>query len=290
VRRRTKRLEITNTDILAAGGEYDPEEITEGSGRRFSVIDSKRMAKQRKKERKKRAFTRVLVFLFLVLALLLFLRSKYFEIKDIKVEGMSYYSGSEIVSMSGATPGRNLIFDPGKKEIEEALAGNPYFKSVEVKRKLPSTLIIEVEERAQIAAVIFGDGYIVIDDEGVVLRRAEVDPRLTLLTGLTVSKMNVGEALEAEESETLSMTLRMLTTMRDGDMYFKKIDVSKVVIKAYIYDNLIVKGTPSEMTEAIESGKLQAVVANLFKDGISRGTITMGGDGYTSFSPELIED
>ena len=159
-------------------------------------------------------------------------------------------------------------------------------KSVKVKTELPSTLIIQVEERPQTAAIEFGDSFVVIDEEGVVLRKTKVDPKLTLLNGLTISRMNTGEKVEAEEKEMLATTLRMLEIMKNGDMYFKRIDVSKIVVRAYIYDNLIVKGTPGEITDAIESGELQKVVTNLFEQNINRGSIVMGGD-YISFSPEI---
>ena len=111
--RRTKKQDFTSLDLLSSNRTYTQEVSGTGS-KRFSTLDSKRVSAQKKKERRKRFFMRFLVFLFLVVALLLFLRSKYFEIKDIKVEGMNYYSGSEIISMSGAELGRNLIFDPGK--------------------------------------------------------------------------------------------------------------------------------------------------------------------------------
>lgn len=286
---RTKKFQIDNVDILTS----DSDEIG-GKKRKsklsYSEWDKKRIAKARAKEKGRRIAVRFLMFLVLVALLVLFLRSSYFDIKDIKVEGASYYSSSEIVSMSGAETGRNLIFDSGKNEIKDTLEANPYFKSVNVRRKIPSTLVIEVDERVQTAAVVFGDSYIVIDDEGIVLRKANTDPRITLLTGLTISKMDIGENLDAEEKETLQMTLRMLNTMTDGDIYFKLIDVSTVVIKAHIYDNLVVKGTPSEITDAIENGELQKVVAKLFEDGVSRGTIKMGGSSYISFTPELEED
>ncbi len=288
--RKTKKQDFGNVDLLAAKRistntqEVPSEQILN------SVLERKRVVRQRKREKRRRILIRLLGLCVILGAIFLFLRSSYFAIKDIKVEGMNYYTGSEVISMSGAEQGRNLIFDAGKKEIIENLSSNPYFKSVKVKRKLPSTLLIQVEERPQIAAILFGDSFIVIDDEGVVLRKTDVDPKLTLLTGLTISKMSIGENVDAEEKEFLAITLRMLNTMRDGDMYFKKIDVSKVVIRAYIYDNLLVKGTPGEIMGAIESGELQKVVSNLFDQNISRGTIVMGGTSYISFSPELDAD
>ncbi len=287
---KTRKQDFGSVDLLAAKKIEENTQEIPSKQILTSVLQMKQVTRQQKREKRRRLLIGLLVLLIIIGAIIIFLRSSYFAIKDIKVEGMNYYSGAEVINMSGATTGRNILFDAGKSEIQDNLEKNPYFKSVKVKRKLPSTIIIKVEERPQIASIQFGDSYIVIDDEGIVLRRADLDPKLTLLTGLTISKMTIGENIEAEEKEILAMTLRMLNTMRDGDMYFKKIDVARVVIKAYIYDNLMVKGTPGEITEAIDSGELQKVVTNLFEQDISRGTIVMGGSSYMSFSPELDED
>ena len=99
--------------------------------------------------------------------------------------------------------------------------------------------------------------------------------------------MKPGEKIEVEESAILSSTLQMLQVMTDGDIYFKKIDVSKTIIRAYIYDTLLVKGTPRQMKDSIENGNLQKVVNNLFKNDTTRGTISLGNGKYMSFSPEF---
>ena len=241
----------------------------------------------KKKKRKSHFLRNSLILLLLLGAAFLFVKSDYFLIKNIEVEGNTYYTKSEIISLADAKTGNNIIFDAEIKQMEENLEKNPFFKIIEIKRKLPSTIVISVEERQQMAAIQFGDKYIVIDDEGVILRMTEVEPKLTLLTGLTISKMDVGEPLEAEEKENLSMVLRMLKTMQDGNLYFKKIDASKAVIKAYIYDTLIVKGTASEVFSAIEAGEVQLVVSDLFEKGVSRGTIKMGGSGNVIFTPDI---
>ena len=90
--------------------------------------------------------------------------------------------------------------------------------------------------------------------------------------------------------ERPQVKLRMLASMREGDIFFKQIDVSDVLIHAYIYDSLIVKGTPGEMMKSIDGGELQKVVNRLFEEGISRGTIKMGGEDYMSFTPEIETD
>lgn len=280
IMRETKEIQINTEEV--------PERSYERADGRRASKGSYKESSRRTSKRKKSHIWRNLFILLLVLAgVFLFLKSDYFIVRNIEVEGNSYFTQSEVISIAEARTGNNIIFDLEKDVLEDNIEKNPFFKSTKIKRKLPSTIIIQVEERPQVAAIIYGDTYIVIDDEGVILRRTEVDPKVTLLTGLTVSRLDIGEAVEAEEKETLAMTLRMLRTMQDGDMYFKKIDVSRVVIKAYIYDNLLVKGTPSEVNSAIESGELQKVVTSMFAEGISRGTIKMGGNGNFIFTPDI---
>lgn len=250
-------------------------------------IEFKEIERQKKTRKKKNYLVRILVFFACLAAVALFLSSSFFDIQNIEVEGNKYYTDGEVINLADATLGVNLFWEAGDSQIKENLGKNPYFSDVKVKRKLPSTLVIELKERAQIAAIVYGDKYVVIDEDGTVLRKSEVDPKVTLLTGLTINKLNVGETVGAEETSTLETTLKMLASMKEGDIYFKKIDVSRVVIKAYIYDTLIVKGTPKQMMKAIDSGKLQIVVNDLFKKDITRGTINLGDHKYLSFSPGI---
>ncbi len=241
----------------------------------------------KKKRKKKNYLLRFLITILLIGGAVAFSFSDFFLIESVTAEGNHYYSDEEVMNMAGAETGVNLFWDTDASELESLLLQNPYFAEVKVRRKLPRTLHFEIVERSQIAAMIYGEDYIVIDKEGTVLRKTDVDPKLTLLTGLTVSKLETGSRIEAEEGATLETTLHMLDTMEDGDIYFKKIDVSKVIIKAYIYDTLIVKGTPKQMTKSIENGDLQKVVNNLLKNETTRGTISLGNQNYMSFSPEF---
>lgn len=253
----------------------------------YDGIEFKEVDRKKKVRKKKNYLLRFLVFVGILAAVTLFLSSGFFVIEKIEVQGNVYYNDEEVINISGAQTGGNLFWGAGASEIRDRLGEDPYFAEVRVKRRLPDTLVIEVEERRQTAAIVYGDEYIVIDEQGIVLRKSDVDPKVTLLTGLTVSKMKPGEKIEVEESAILSSTLQMLQVMTDGDIYFKKIDVSKTIIRAYIYDTLLVKGTPRQMKDSIENGNLQKVVNNLFKNDTTRGTISLGNGKYMSFSPEF---
>ena len=255
--------------------------------RGYEGIEFKEVDRVKKKRKKKHYLLRFLVFLAVCAGIYLFITSSYFDVKNVTVSGCRYYTEEEVTALSGWKKGGNIFFSPGISEMEENLAKDPYFSEIEIGRKLPDTLEITVKERNQTAAFVYGDRYVIIDDEGIVLRKSEVSPELTLLTGLTISKMDLGQKVEAEEAENLKTTLEMLNSMENGDIYFKQIDVSRVTIKAHIYDYLTVSGTPREIMKAIDSGELQKVVSRLFDEGITRGTISAGGEGYMSFSPEI---
>ena len=176
----------------------------------------KEVDRERKVHKKKHYFLRFLVFLMILGGVYLFLKSDFFAVKEYRVEGNSYYADKEIMGMSKAKTGNNIIFESGIKEIEERLEKDPYFVNVDVKREFPFTLVISVEERPQTAAVVYGEYFIVISEDGTVLRRTEMDPELPLLTGLTISKMNLGEPIQCEEKESLIITLKMLQPFSSG--------------------------------------------------------------------------
>jgi cell division protein FtsQ len=77
--------------------------------------------------------------------------------------------------------------------------------------------------------------------------------------------------------------LNLLKKMEAQGLYFKRIKISNVVIKVYIFDNLVCEATPENLAKNMQ--QLKEVMTDLYKKGIERGVINMGSDGYFSFSP-----
>lgn len=240
--------------------------------------------RKKKKRRKKNYLLRIFVFAVICAGLYFLLNMSFFDVDEISVENNSYYTSEQIIEKGGVTTGQNIFFESKTRKIKKTLLEDAYIKNVKVSRKLPSTIVIDVEERTEAAAVRYGDIYIIIDESGLVLRHSEVEPKLTLLEGLTLKSIDPGKALEAEENYMLSDTLEIIRMMNESEVYFKSIDLSGVMIKAYIYDNLICSGTPEAVAENLKNGGLQQVLYDLYSQGVERGTVSVNSDGTCAFN------
>lgn len=248
-------------------------------------MKEKQKIRKKKKRRKKRYLLKIIILAAFSVGMYFFFTSSMFDIQKITVENNSYYTVEQVISLAGAKTGENL-FETSLSQMKEKLLADPYVKNVKLKRKLPAQVVIIVEERKEDAAVPYGNKYIIIDNEGMVLRKADTEPALTLLMGMTIENMEPGTPLAVEENAVLTDTLKLLQEIKNYELFFKKIDISNIIIKAYIYDQLVCEGTPENIMSNLDS--LQEVLYDLYTKGIERGVIKMGSDKYFSFSP-LVE-
>ena len=268
--------EFTEDDLTeVADSEDEEEEKAEAPPKR-----------RRKKRKKKRYLLKFFIFCLVVSGGITFMFSDYFKVEKILIEGNVNYTAEEILALSGAKPGKNL-FKVDKGKIVDNLLKDSYLETAKVVRKPPNTIVIKVVERKEMAVIPYGKEFIIIDNSGYVLNRVEEEPQLTQLLGLNIKTMDRGQIIQVKEEEMLRDTLDMLKTMEYSDLFFKKIDMTNVVIKAYIYDNLICKGTPENILTNMKNGNLETILYDLYKKEITKGVIHVGDDQYCSFSPNI---
>ncbi len=244
--------------------------------------------KTKKKIRRRRRRARPLLG-FLVFCLLLyggyrFLMSDFFTVRSIEVEGNHYLTQAQVIGASGLEPGWNL-FTTKTVPAKAALLEDPYIKLVDIRKQPRDTIVIRIDEREDYAAVPYGEDYIIIDSEGFVLRVTDIEPILPLLEGMTVRDMTPGSALQTEEMYLLTDTLDLLSVVDDHDIYFKRINFSTVVVKAYIYDQLYCEGTPSNIKANMTN--ISLLVQQLYNEDITKGVIKVGKNSYLSYSPQI---
>ena len=266
------------------------EEIESQADRKTkSNIDDieKRRMKRKRKLKMPGFFTRIFIILGVIIAVTAFSLSSFFTVDTIDVQGNKYFTDEEISNMAHASTGQNIIYKLNKGNMLNYLEKNPYIEEARVYRKLPSTIVINVKERIQIAALTYGDQFLIIDNKGTLLRITKTKPKLTIVTGFKVKKVKLGETVEVNSPDLFKELLSLLKSMEAGDVYFTKINITELFITANVYDSLVVKSKYKDLKDNIDKGRLHKVLDELFKRNIKRGTITISSDGYASFTPEL---
>ncbi|MBO4991145.1 MAG: FtsQ-type POTRA domain-containing protein [Firmicutes bacterium] len=241
--------------------------------------------KRRKKKRKKKHYLlKFILLVALATGLYFLLTSHLFDIQNITVVDNSYFTSEQVVSLSQIKIGENL-FETRLNDAKQRLLQEPYIKNATLRRKLPGTVEITLEERTEYAAVAYGMESIIIDSEGMVLRVASERPALPLLAGLETLEMTEGQPLVVKQNYSLTDTLKLIAVTEEAGLHFKLIRISPVTLKAYIYDNLYCEGTPENLINGMDN--IKQVVFDLYDKGIERGVIKVGSDNYYSFSPDI---
>ena len=242
--------------------------------------------KKKKKRRKKSLILRLLLVVAIIAGIYYWLTSSFFDVQEIIVENNRHYTATQIIERADARLGQS-IFTVRVNDLRDNLLNDPYMRTVRVRRELPSRIIITVDERSELAKVPYANRFIVIDNQGLVLRHTYAELALPRLVGMTIRAMDEGRPLEIEETAVFTETLRMLEVMVDGDLFFREIDISNVVVRAQILELLFCVGTPENIIDSIRTGALKRILYEKYNQGVDRGTIFVASDNFVSFYPGI---
>ncbi len=136
-----------------------------------------RHIRRQKKKRKRRVFFRIFSFLFLlsIICSIVMFMTPWFNISAIEVVGNLQLNPEALVMQSEIYQGAN-IFKISTSHAEKKIAAMPYVKSVQVKRKLPNKIEINVQESHAAAYFEHMGGYAVFDEDGRALEIMSAPP------------------------------------------------------------------------------------------------------------------
>lgn len=107
-----------------------------------------------------------LIFLFTIFT------GEYFYSKNTIIIGNNEIKEEKILSDLNISDNKN-IFMYSIKDMKEKLLKNPYIKSVDIKRKLPNTFIVEIEEKIVSAVITNDESKFYIDKYGEIVEKTE---------------------------------------------------------------------------------------------------------------------
>lgn len=136
--------------------------------------------------------------------------TRFFRVSRIAITGTKYLPESAILKRA-AIPEDTTLYAVDLDAVTARLLENPYVRGVSVTRGLPSSILIDVEEREPLFYLVDRKLYMV-DAYGVVLEKLPGMPvgHLPMITGLTREKIR-------KEDRTLNAAIDMVLKIREVD-------------------------------------------------------------------------
>lgn len=152
----------------------------------------------------------VLVSLFLIFVHDLFTQADYFAIRTIDVTGVRHLTAGEVIGKAKVATGDNLL-GVNLILIRKRLQQHAWIEAVQVSRKIPDGLLINVTEYRPEAIVEIEDQRYLISNEGVLFKSAmDSDPKnLPLVTGISYTDIPVADLPASIQFEAVLEVLRM---------------------------------------------------------------------------------
>lgn len=183
-----------------------------------------------KKQLKIRIVVAMVIFFVIIVSgiILFFIKAPMFNIKEIEVtiENRNFLSSQEIKDLSLIMEGEN-IFCIEKREAIDSIKSNSYVENVKIKRSLPNTVKIIVEERSIKFQLEHGEDFINIDNQGYVLKETTEKSNVILICGYSTTDFSEGVRLNDKDLEKLSDVILIMQEAKnqgiDGEI--TKIDV-----------------------------------------------------------------
>lgn len=247
-------------------------------------INKKKMSRKRKL--KKNMLSILLAAVVMCVGLVLVF-SLFFKINTITISGDKAYSDKTVVEKSEIEIGENL-FKVNEEKLSERLSKElPYIKGVTIERKLPDTIIINVEAAKEVAAVTTKKGFVLLDEKGKVLDKnaSILKENVAVINNVKLKEYIEGEQVVLTDEKKTEALIKLFEAIKNTNMQLlTEIDMKNINDIKIKYDDRITFAVGS-LTN-IET-KLARGVAALEKENeinaYSEGTLDLKTEPYVYF-------
>ena len=227
-------------------------------------------ASKQKRRKSRRAKLYAFLILFCIATFVILSLTVFFNIRSFSVQGNTTYSKAQIIASTGLAEGDNL-FRLNKFKIAEAMQEKlPYICAVEIYRKLPTTLCIDVQESGAAMVAYHGGKYVLLSSKLKVLEfKEELPEGVCYLIGVKFGELAVGKPAVFEKATTEQMLGTLLSEVQEH-LDFSKVsalDLTESYNLRLYYDNHRIKvllGASEKLDD-----KLQMASTTIRQNGVS---------------------
>ena len=196
----------------------------------------------------------------IVVLALLFAMSLFFKVEDVSVSGVSKYTEWDIMEASGIQEGDNLLTLSKARICSRIYERLPYVKTVRISRKLPDTVLIQIEELDVTYAVeAEGNQWWLIRSDGVALEKLE-GAATSSVGGITIETPVVGEkvvAVQPEPTETMPDGTRVPVTVKAEEKLAAALSIMQNLEKCGVLDDVKINVSDIYALQLLYADRLQ---------------------------------
>ncbi len=158
------------------------------------------MARRRHSGRRRRgslSFLYKLLSMLVICGAIVVALTLFFRVNTVVVSGQQRYTQQQILDASGIQTGDNL-FLLNKYDVANQIIGElPYIETIRINRKLPDTLLVEVQECSAVLAVVQENNAWLVSPTGKIVDRkaAAAADQYPIIDGCTLLSPSVGSSL-----------------------------------------------------------------------------------------------
>lgn len=245
----------------------------------------------KKKMNRRRKMKKQILTIFLAIAVfcvgLVLVFSLFFKINTVTVTGDKIYSEKMVVENSGIETGTNL-FRVSENKISEKLSKElPYIKSVTFERKLPDTLVINVEATKETAAIVSNGVYVLMDETGKILDKdaSVLRENVAVINNVKLKEKQEGEQVVLTSQEKTQTLITLLEAIKKSELVLlTEIDLKNVNDIKIKYDDRITfeVGSLTNIETKLARGKAALEKENEI-NAYSKGTLDLKTEPYVYF-------
>lgn len=233
----------------------------------------------KKAKRKKLIKKIVIIIIFIILCgVITVTYTDIFKIKKISCIGENLVTGNYVNEKSESLKGENILF-LNEKDFKKSLKENPYIKSVDINKKYPNSLEIEVTEKKGLYYVKQGEEYNIISCDMIYVEKINsIEGRNVIeLRGVDLTGKILGDNIGGNKRIEQVLT----------DIYSVEQDESKIQITALDIGELskikVYLGSIEVKLGNDENIKRKIITAlYIYEEGIAKEYIDVGGANIES--------
>lgn len=151
-------------------------------------------------------------------------RTGFFKVEKVVVSGNQYIAEKDILAAAKIDSGQ-AMYKLDILKLSGELLKNPYFRGVSVTRVMPSTIMIDVQEREPVLYLV-DKSIFMVDEQSVILKKLPAMPmgKSPFVTGLTLAEVK-------KDSTFLAESIQLVKKVKEVDKglfsFISEINVAK---------------------------------------------------------------